>query len=602
MNWELVTTTAQLADAEAYLASRNRVFYDTETTGLRWWTSRVFMMSFSDGERTFVVPTRHHAHDRLVGFLTAVFANPNQEVCAQNWKFDAHQTWRTFGVNLCRNRVHDTMVAAFLLDENADHHLKPMLKAHLGMPIEESDAVRAWLEEHHGAQANWRFDQVPEDVIAPYAARDAFGGFRLLEHLEPLVKRDFAELYATEMGLLKVLVKMERAGVPVDPTVLEGLKVRYEAERAAAVAGISLTVDGRPIDLDSPQQVAHAVYEVLKLPVKRLTDKGVPSTDDWALEPLAAEAPFVASLLRYRAVNKLLTTYVEPMLEYRDAGNLVHADYSTTRARTGRFACGHPNLQNVIKDADFRRAFTYAPGTAGYYLDYGQVEARGMAHYSGDGLLRDAFRNEVDPYVAVAAEVFGVAIADVTALQRKAGKGIFLSTIYGVGKAKLRAYVQSYVGDARVVTEAEAESWKRRFFARFARVRSFIYDVQSTVKRDRPPFGHHVRNAYGRVRRLDPAKAYTGVNHLIQGWAADVMKAGMVRIDRELGLTFRQNIHDAVRIDLPFAGEHPRELLRQVAHRLCDVPGCAVPLTVETEWSATSWADVQKLKLEEASR
>ena len=220
-----------------------------------------------------------------------------------------------------------------------------------------------------------------------------------------------------------------------------------------------------------------------------------------------------------------------------------------------------------------------------------------MAHYSKDERMVAALRQEIDLHTATAAEVFNVGLDQVTKMQRGAAKGLNFAMIFGVGDKRLARYLKGYLPE-QVVTDAMAAEWKQLYFKKFSGVRVFMRKVMDTIRLKRMVHGHHIQNSFGRVRRLLPSKAYTGINHLIQGWAADLCKASMVRVHEQLGLTFRQNIHDAVRIDLPLKnGKHNIELIKEVDKLLTDWPGVRVPIKTELEWFKDNWGNIQKLKL-----
>lgn len=596
MKWELVVTVDQAEAMRRALSSAPAFYWDTETTGLQWIRTRVFMVSFSTGNQTWVIPVNRFEQKYLEGLFQDIFSHPQQACCAHNLKFDMHQMRQTFGTRI-KTQLNDTLIMAYLLDENRVNKLKTLLAELLQMPVDENDEIKCWLKKTFGAEKNWKFDQVPEEITAPYSAKDAWGGFKLWELFAPQIKAlGFEELYTREMEVIQVLFDMEQAGVKVDPDHLSLLKIDYESQIKDNKDRLFAEV-GHELDLASNDEVTKLFYEELRMPLLRKTLKGAPAVDEWALEGM--DHPAAELLINHRHLEKLLGTYVMPMLEFKDAKNLVHADYSITRTRTGRFGCSGPNLQNVIKDKKFRKAFIYEAGEAGYYFDYSQGEMRGMAHYSKDPVLCDIFRKGLDIYTATGAELFGVPLDKVTKDQRYGSKGMNLAIIYGVGKDRLAGYINGYMEGDYKVTSQEAQAWKAQYFKRMPDVRYFMYKVMDTVKLNREPFGHHVRNSYGRVRRLAVDKAYTGINHLIQGWLADVMRIGMVRVAKKLNLTIKQNIHDAIRVDIPLVnGEHNLELLREVNRELTNFPEIRVPMTADLEWSKTNWGEVQGLDLE----
>jgi len=286
----------------------------------------------------------------------------------------------------------------------------------------------------------------------------------------------------------------------------------------------------------------------------------------------------------------MLSTYVLPLQEQAVNG-VIHPDFGLTRTRTGRFSCSDPNVQNITKDIDLRRAFTVEPGEEMWFWDQSQIEMVGFAMYSKDPKMVEALKRGDDLHTVTAQEVLGK--KEVTKEERAMGKGTNFAMIYGVGKAKLAKYLSGYVG--REVTDLEAAIFKGKYLTAFPTVYSFQRLVMNTVQKHREPWGNFVKNKFGRVRRIDPLKAYTGVNHLIQGWAADMMKAAMVKIDEKYKPKWRQNIHDCIRIDCEI--DIKKEFIKDIADLLTNFPDVGLPIKCTIEHSRTNWAETEEVKL-----
>lgn len=586
----IIKTIEQLKSAQQYLINAPKIGYDTETTGLRWYKSKVFMHSFATLDKTFTVRNSYFTEQQLQEFLKPILEDKNKIIVMQNGKFDRHHLKQTHNIDI-NGEIRDTMLMSHLMDENTSISLKDRSEKVLGIKPVEKDAVHDWLKENIGAdKEKWDFSLVPEHVMDPYSGNDPWLCMKLEEYYWPGVQKDFKSVYDTDMKVFDILFRMERNGMPID---LEYMK-QYQAilEEKIEVNKKKTFTDfggeGCSFDINSPNEVAEVLYRKMKLPVPKLTGKGGDSTDDEALRQI--DHPVARGIQEHRSLSKMLSTYVLPLQEQAVNG-VIHPDFGLTRTRTGRFSCSDPNVQNITKDIDLRRAFTVEPGEEMWFWDQSQIEMVGFAMYSKDPKMVEALKRGDDLHTVTAQEVLGK--KEVTKEERAMGKGTNFAMIYGVGKAKLAKYLSGYVG--REVTDLEAAIFKGKYLTAFPTVYSFQRLVMNTVQKHREPWGNFVKNKFGRVRRIDPLKAYTGVNHLIQGWAADMMKAAMVKIDEKYKPKWRQNIHDAIRIDC--SSDVSRDFIADVAKLITDFPDVGLPIKCTVEKSRTNWAEVEDVKL-----
>lgn len=589
----IIKTKEQLAEALNYLYNAPKIAYDTETTGIRWYNNRVFLHSFATLNRTFVVRTSTFGDEDLIPFLKAILEKKDKIIVGQNLKFDRHHLKHTHGVDI-NGEIRDTMLMSHLMDENSPTGLKPRSEKVLGIKPDEKDAVHNWLTENIGANKDkWDFSLVPEHIMDPYAGNDPWLCMKLEQHYWPSIQKEFKGVYDTDMKVFDILYRMERNGMPIDLGYMKQYQAILE-ERLMLVDKQIFTDFGGPFEIDSPMEVAEVLYRKMKLPVPVVYVKdptGKKQHDSTSDEYLSKiDHPVARGIQEHRSIAKMLSTYVIPLQEMAVNG-VIHPDFGLTRTRTGRFSCSDPNVQNITKDIELRRAFTVDPGEEMLFWDQSQIEMVGFAMYSRDPKMQEALRRGDDLHTVTAQEV--LAKKEVVKEERAMGKGTNFAMIYGVGKAKLASYLSGYVG--RVVTDSEALQFKTKYLAAFPTVYSFQRLVMNTVQSYRQPWGNFVKNKFGRVRRIDPSKAYTGVNHLIQGWAADMMKAAMVKIDEKYKPKWRQNIHDAIRIDMP-SGDNT-EFIRDVAKLITDFPDVGLPIKCTVERSRTNWAEVEDIKL-----
>jgi DNA polymerase-1 len=343
---------------------------------------------------------------------------------------------------------------------------------------------------------------------------------------------------------------------------------------------------GQPFNLNSPKQLGDILFGQMQLPVVRKTASGAPSTDEEVLSKLAQDYPLPKLLLQYRGLAKLKSTYTDklPKMVNVKTGR-VHTHYSQAAVITGRLSSSDPNLQNIpIRTAEGRQVRqAFVPSRADGKIvsaDYSQIELRVMAHVSGDAGLCAAFANGEDIHRATAAEVFSVAIDEVTEDQRRTAKTINFGLIYGMGAHGLA----NNLG----ITRDAAQSYIDRYFARYPGVAQYMAETKAKAHEQgfvQTVFGRRLWlpdiNAGG-ARRAGAERA--AINAPMQGTAADLIKMAMIEVlawiqQNELQSRVIMQVHDELVLDV-----HASEM-QQVCERLpalmCDVAQLNVPLLAE---------------------
>jgi DNA polymerase-1 len=408
-----------------------------------------------------------------------------------------------------RGFEHDVMLYAFLLDAEPS-----------GCALEQ--------------QAQRRLDL----KLGPAPEQHADITLEIWKLLGPIVEqRGLRQLYdEIELPMTRVLARMERAGVRIDPVELKRLSELMEISIARLTAQIH-ELAGKPFNISSPQQLGRVLFEDLHLPqpVKYGKGKTISTAAD-VLDELAADHEIVRQVLEYRQLTKLKGTYVDalPLLIDGRTGRL-HTSFNQTGAATGRLSSSNPNLQNIpIRTElgrEIRAAFVPGPGWKLLVADYSQIELRLLAHMSDDPLLLTAFRNGEDIHTRTAAEVMGVPPMMVTAEARREAKAVNFGIVYGISAFGLAAQLG--------IPRAEADKYIKNYFVRYAGVRRFIDATIGEVRRTGV-----TRTLFGRERpipdinsRNPSARGFaerTAVNSPLQGTAADLIKLAMVRIDAAL--------------------------------------------------------------------
>jgi DNA polymerase-1 len=458
-----------------------------------------------------------------------------------------------------RGFEHDVMLYAFLLDADPS-----------GCPLDE--------------QARRRLDL----KLSASPEQHADITLEIWRALSPAVDgRNLRELYSTiELPLARVLARMERSGIRIDPAELRRLSSLMETEIARLTSEIH-ALAGKPFNISSPQQLGKVLFEDLHLPAPVKYGKGKTiSTAADVLEDLAADHEIVRKVLEYRQLTKLKGTYVDalPALIDPRTGRL-HTSFNQTGAATGRLSSSNPNLQNIpIRTElgrEIRAAFVPRPGWKLLVADYSQIELRLLAHMSGDPLLVEAFRNGEDIHTRTAAEVLGVPPLMVTPDARRAAKAVNFGIVYGISSFGLATQLG--------IPRAEAQTYIDNYFARHTGVKRFIEETKAEVRqtgitrtlfgRERPIPDINSRNANARG-----FAERTAVNSPLQGTAADLIKLAMVRIDAALERTGHPGamllqVHDELVFETP-PGDADT-LAKLVRREMEGVYELAVPLMVD---------------------
>lgn len=593
----IVTSMDELRVLAAELAARPAFALDTETTALQAVDADIVGYAFAFEVGTgWYVPVRSRAEGPVLdpaavaAVLKPVLEDPRTLKVGQNLKYDINVLARA-GIDLA-GPLFDTMVAAALIHpERRTNNMDVLARDLLGLTtVPITDLIGK-------GKNQLNMLDVSVAAVGAYAAEDGDVTWRLYEHLTGLLVDDVRMLFETvEMPLVRVLAAMEREGVSLDTGMLR----EYAGVLGDRITGLraQLTVAaGKEINPDSPKQLADVLFDDLGLPVIKKTKTGR-STDAEVLEALAAETqhPLPKLLLEYRELTKLLGTYVQPLPGYlAQATGRLHASFHQTGAATGRLSSSEPNIQNIPvrteAGREIRRAFVAAPGTLLISADYSQVELRMLAHFSKDEELARAFHDGLDIHTYVASQVFGVPLAEVTPDQRRVAKTVNFGIVYG----------QSAFGLARTlgIPQREAGAFIGAYKERYTGLERFMRECVARAEEDgyvttilgRRRLIPEVRSRNRNLRQLGERLA---LNTVVQGSAADLIKAAMVRLHDRLraehaGAHLLIQVHDELVLEAP-EGEADA-VMRLTVGEMTGALTLGVPLVVDASagktWLAT---------------
>ncbi len=401
-----------------------------------------------------------------------------------------------------------------------------------------------------------------------------------------------------ELPLVRILAAMERHGVAVDSKELSRLK-KETAVRIETLMAEIFSLAEMEFNLNSPKQLAHVLFDKLKLPAFKKTKTGY-STDAEVLEELAGQHQVVAKILEYRMLVKLQGTYLEGLSKLVNPDNgRIHTTFNQTVTATGRLSSTEPNLQNIpIRLEEGRRVRrAFVPGHSGMLFlsaDYSQIELRILAHLSGDEVLINSFRNEEDIHRRTAAEVFSVDPEEVTREMRDSAKAVNFGIIYGISDYGLSRQLG--------ITRQEAKVYIERYMERYPAVRDYFHNILKEAHKE-----GYVTTILNRRRYLPEINSKnfvrrsfaerTAMNTPIQGSAADIIKLAMLGVQQVLGeygdtASMILQVHD----ELLFEVEEKTlgSLAAQVRQIMESAIELSVPLTVDLK-AGSNWLEMKKL-------
>ena len=588
VDYDVVLTWEELDAWIAKLMAAPLAALDTETTSLDEQQARIVGISFSvePGSAAYV-PLAHEGLEvptqlplaEVLARLKPWLESAAHAKLGQHIKYDRH-VLANHGITV-RGYAHDTMLQSYVLEVTKPHNLTSLAERHVGRTgISYEDLCGKGAKQIP-------FAQVPVDKAAAYSCEDSDQTLDVHRVLWPQIQKSdkLRAIYELEIASSETLFRIERNGVLIDAKKLAaqshalGLRITELEQEAYALAG-------QPFNLGSPKQLGEIFFDKLGMPVIKKTATGARSTDEEVLEKLAEDWPLPAKLLEHRGLAKLKSTYTDKLPTLiNPATGRVHTHYAQAVAVPGRLASNDPNLQNIpVRTAEGRRireAFIAPPGRVIASCDYSQIELRIMAHLSGDAALLKAFHDGVDVHRATAAEVFGVAVDQVTSEQRRYAKVINFGLIYGMS---------SYGLAKNLGIEAQAaKNYIERYFERYPGVRRYMDETVALAHRQ-----GYVETVFGRRLVLPEINGGSGprkkaaeraaINAPMQGTAADLIKKAMVAVQARLDAEKPEvlmilQVHDELVFELP---EADADWVRQeVPAIMAGVAELAVPLTAE---------------------
>lgn len=386
-----------------------------------------------------------------------------------------------------------------------------------------------------------------------------------------------------ELPLVDVLFSMENDGLLIDQKELLRLKSSLEVELDEIVKKV-IDLAGENFNINSPKQLSAILFGKLGLKAKRNTKL---STNVEVLQQIEDQHEIVPQILRYRKIQKLLSTYVEAFCIFSAQNDgYIKTIFNQTLTSTGRLSSSEPNLQNLpIRDEEGRKLrklfISRFPGGQMVSADYNQIELRLMAHYSQDSTMVEAYRRNEDIHARTASEIFGVPLSEVTPNERRLAKTVNFGIIYGISEYGLSVNLGTSV--------IRATEYMNKYFSRFARVKEYMNESIAIARQN-----GYAKTLFGRIRYIPELSSSNGgirkfgervaINMPLQGTASDIIKLAMINVYREiknknLNAKLVLQIHDELVVDCP--KEEVSEVSKLLSKEMEGVVSLSVPLPVE---------------------
>lgn len=428
------------------------------------------------------------------------------------------------------NNYEDVMILEYLVDSNKGNYDITKVSEEL-LHLEIID-----LKERFGKGKNKKtFFDLDEDIIVKYISQYVFAISELYSIFVQKVKdNNLYSLYENvEKPLVKILADMEKTGVKIDKNKILELNEEY-SKLADEYEQRVYELAGEVFNLNSPKQLGVILFDKMKLPVVKKTKTGY-STDVEVLEKLSEDYEIAEYILKYRSLNKLISTYLVGILDYIMEDDRVRTSYKQMITATGRLSSVDPNLQNIPvrtqEGKNIRKVFVADKNKVFIDADYSQIELRVLAHLSKDLVMIDSFKNDLDIHYKTASEVFGVPIEEVTDNQRRSAKAVNFGIVYGISDYGLSKDLN--------ITRNEARQYIDGYLNTYPNIKNYMEEIVKIAKKD-----GYVTTILGRKRYIPEIKSKNfnirsfgeriALNTPIQGSAADIIKLAMIKVYKRL--------------------------------------------------------------------
>jgi DNA polymerase-1 len=527
----------KLDDFVKLLSEQSEIAFVLKTVGEKYFSSVIkgVAICYKTGRAGYV-----EYSESSFAKLKAVFENENIKKVGYNLKNDL-QVLRKFGIEL-KNLEWDVMLSAYVLSPGGKVELENIVleslgeelegvnkKGQLGLEIESAEDIAQKVCQR--ADYVFKLKSIHEKKIQEISAEQKERGLSPNKgDLVPTLEYIFQKV---EMPVAKILAEIEINGIHLNKIIFAGISATIE-KRIESLEKSIHEMTGTNFNINSPRQVAEALFETLKIPtdnIKKL--KTGFSTASSELTKLRGEHKIIEKIEEYREIFKLKTTYLDALPKLTDENSRIHTSFNQAVAATGRLSSSDPNLQNIPIKTDvgqlLRTAFEAEKGYRLVSADYSQIDLRVVAHVSGDKNMIEAFCKGEDIHRTTASIINGVSFSQVTEKMRSKAKALNFGIIYGMG-------VFGFAASAGIDRE-EARKFITEYMEKFSGVAKYMKETKEEAKKNL-----FVETQLGRRRYIPEINSANfqvqsgaermAINMPIQGMAADIMKLAMIAAEK----------------------------------------------------------------------
>ncbi len=507
-------------------------------------------MHLATDDKEFILYTSGEIFNLNIDLIQKLFANEHQKIC-----FDAKSLMHELGhFNIEINNYFDTSMAIYVANEmDAEISIDDALK--LNNIVTESKASA--------------LIKLKEIYIS-----------KLINNLQLKLFSDI------ELPLVKVLFEMEKNGIKIDVEQIKSLSDIYHKELDGLTSKI-YELAGVEFNINSPKQLQQILFEKLNIEYK-----GKPSTSIEVLTAIKDKHEIVEHLIRYRKIAKLVSTYLDGMLNYVSSEGKIHTTFMQRTTSTGRLSSREPNLQNLpIRDEEgkiLRKMFSsqFEGGTM-ISADYNQIELRLMANFSGDENMIEDYLSGKDIHSATASKIFNLPLSEIDAYKRRVAKSVNFGIIYGISAFGLSQNINS--------TQKEASEFIKKYMEVYPKIKEYGDECIKSARET-----GYSKTIMGRIRHISDINSSNHTmrafaervakNMPLQGSASDIIKIAMIKVfnrmqNENLKSKLVLQIHDELVVDCyPGESEIVKKILKEEMESVIELK---VPLLVEVEEGVT---------------
>ena len=583
-NTVAIKTVGSLADSLKAKIVGISLCVETKDLGKTLTKSFYFPVGHND------LTSRQMSFDEFKNIFMSILSSNKIKKIGHDLKHERN-IYKTLGVDL-NNIYFDTMLASYCINPAKSHNITDMSKEYLNFSAGDDTYLGRGLKKI-------AFADTSITDTAQYANSISSAVFAISKVFDLQIKGTKLEslFFDIEMPLVEVLSEMEIAGIKVDSSFLRVFNEKIVAEFKQIENNV-YEIAEQEFNINSPKQLSTILFEKLNLPVIKKTKTGY-STDESVFTELSSyELP--AEVLKYRELQKLKTTYIDPITNYcAYYDDRIHTVFNQAVTTTGRLSSTEPNLQNIpIRSAygkEFRKVFAPAENKIFISADYSQIDLRVLAHISEDQKLIDAFKNSADIHSATAREIFNIP-KDKPVLDdlRSAAKSINFGIVYGMSPFGLSKQLN--------IPVVKAKEYIDGYFERYSGVKTWMKQVVAQAAKD-----GYVGTITGRIRYMPELQSANvqfrnageriALNMPVQGSSADIIKIAMINIYNEIKLKdckylMLLQVHDDILFEVPV--KEQELMIAIIKDKMENAVKLNVPLFVDIK-IGKNWGEMKKI-------